>query len=276
MTLTTDTYHGIEANRAYVSHSQIKAWQQCPSRWHAEFIAGTYTRPESDALLIGSYVDMAITQPAEFAEWAESVGVLKKDGKPYSKFELADRMIAAVKASSLAISLLSGDSQRILTTTMHDVPVRMMADDLNRVANTMTDLKTTRDLDNTEWNTEAHERQHWITYWSYWQQVAFYQAIVELVEGWTPDPWIVAVDKGDPPRVGVYQMHGYGDADTMLDMAWNDIETALKAMASYRNIDTPPPAEARCNTCGYCRDTHVPAVMQYNTETGQWAKQEDN
>lgn len=283
MTLTSDTYHGIEANRAYVSHSQVKAWQECPSRWHAEFIAGTYKRPESDALLIGSYVDMAITQPGEFGAWRAKQdwpwavrtkkGVTARTGELLKSAANADAMIAALEAYPEAMALLTtGTNQAIVTATIGGVPVRIMADCLCRTFQRMVDLKTCKDLDATEWNEREHERQHWIDYWSYWQQMEFYRQVIHAAEGWWASPTIVAVDKGDPPRVSMYDMGGYADASHRLAMARDRITTALSEMRHFRQLDTPP--DERCGTCHYCRVTHVPQMMRWTIDEinpgGKW------
>lgn len=274
MILTTDNYHSIEANRAYVSHSQIKAWQDCPARWHAEHIAGTYTRPESDALIIGSYVDRAITEPKKFGAWAKAQdGILKKDGKPYAKFDQADEMIAALESCPQAMDLLTtGQNQAIVTATIGGVPMRIMADALDLEDERLVDLKTTRDLDDVQWNEREHTRQHWIDLWNYWQQMAMYRRVIEAATGILPDAWIVAADKGTPSRVGIYQMSGYREAESRMRLAEHAIMEAVAEMAPYRTVDAKlpdvidgewMPRPSRCGSCHYCRVTHVPQAMRW-------------
>lgn len=54
--LTAENYYSPEANREYMSASQIKQFMKCPAAAMAE-LRGEYERPTTSALLIGSYVD---------------------------------------------------------------------------------------------------------------------------------------------------------------------------------------------------------------------------
>ena len=56
MQLCEQNYHGTEANRRWMSASQLKQFLDCPSRTVAE-LNGQYKREETSALLVGSYVD---------------------------------------------------------------------------------------------------------------------------------------------------------------------------------------------------------------------------
>ena len=59
MRLTADNYYSTEANMAFWSASTVKSFLSCPAAGLAE-MTGNWTRPDSDALLIGSYVDAAL------------------------------------------------------------------------------------------------------------------------------------------------------------------------------------------------------------------------
>ena len=56
MELTSSNYFSAEANRAYMSASFVKSMMQCQAKAMAE-LSGDYERQESQALLVGSYVD---------------------------------------------------------------------------------------------------------------------------------------------------------------------------------------------------------------------------
>ena len=58
MALTSKNYFSPRANRLYFSASQVKQFKRCEAMAMAE-IRGKYTRPASQALMVGSYVDAA-------------------------------------------------------------------------------------------------------------------------------------------------------------------------------------------------------------------------
>ena len=60
MTLTSSNYYTPEANREYWSVSLFKAFDKCEASGLAQ-ARGQYEREETDALLIGSYVDAYFT-----------------------------------------------------------------------------------------------------------------------------------------------------------------------------------------------------------------------
>ena len=58
--VTKNNYHAPNTNNRYMSVSQYKRFCECEAAALAE-INGTYERPKSSALLIGSYVDEMLT-----------------------------------------------------------------------------------------------------------------------------------------------------------------------------------------------------------------------
>ena len=56
MTLTAENYYTSEASKAYMSVSQLKAFDNCEAAAIAE-INGEYRNTKTTALLVGGYVD---------------------------------------------------------------------------------------------------------------------------------------------------------------------------------------------------------------------------
>ena len=78
MALTSKNYFSQRANRLYFSASQVKQFKRCEAMAMAE-IRGKYVRPASQALMVGSYVDAALT--GDIGQWLdEHPEVRKKDG----------------------------------------------------------------------------------------------------------------------------------------------------------------------------------------------------
>ena len=84
--LTEKNYFSPEMNRKYMSVSQYKAFCKCEAAALAE-LNGTYEKPKSRALTLGSYVDEMLTGTAKSQEkfitenYAE---LFKKNGEPYA------------------------------------------------------------------------------------------------------------------------------------------------------------------------------------------------
>ena len=90
MNLTADTYYSTEANAEYWSASAIKSMLACQAAGLAE-LRGEWTRPDSDALLIGSYVDAAIEGSlGRFIQYHPQL--FKRDGTLKSQYAKADEM----------------------------------------------------------------------------------------------------------------------------------------------------------------------------------------
>ena len=65
--LNNENYYSSEANREYWSVSQFKTFDKCEAAGLAE-VLGEYEREETDALLIGSYVDAVLAGSREETE----------------------------------------------------------------------------------------------------------------------------------------------------------------------------------------------------------------
>ena len=127
MTLTSGNYHGLDANKTYWSVSQFKQFDKCEACGLAS-ARGQYHREETDALLIGGYVD------AYFAgEMDEFVGkhadtMFKKNGELYAKFDQANQLINTIECQPLMMEFLEGDKQVIKTAELFGVPWKIKMD----------------------------------------------------------------------------------------------------------------------------------------------------
>lgn len=91
MKLSPENYYSDEANKAYFSASQIKAFKKCEASAMAE-INGEYQRPASTALLVGGYVDAAMTGSLSVFI-REHPEMYKKDGSMKADFVQAKAMV---------------------------------------------------------------------------------------------------------------------------------------------------------------------------------------
>ena len=78
MTLTNDNYFSVEASMEYFGVSSLKSFDACEARALAE-CKGEYKRPDTTALLVGSYADAYFEGTLENFK-TEHPEIFKKDG----------------------------------------------------------------------------------------------------------------------------------------------------------------------------------------------------
>ena len=103
MKLSPENYYSDEANKAYFSASQIKAFKKCEASAMAE-INGEYERPASTALIVGGFVDAALTGADAEMEAFMKVHpeMFKRDGTLKADFVQAEWMTER-RADTLAL-----------------------------------------------------------------------------------------------------------------------------------------------------------------------------
>lgn len=254
MTLTSGNYYTPEANREYWSVSLFKAFDKCEAAGLAQ-VRGQYERPETDALLIGSYVDAYFTgELVEFYEKNEN-RMFKKNGELYAKYEHANKIINTVECQPLMMDFLQGEYQKIFTAELFGVPWKIKTDVYLEPPNKDTygrivDLKCVKDFKPIY--QDGFGYRSWIEYWGYDIQGAIYQKIVELVTGEVLPFYIVAVTKEPVPDVDVIQL-----PQSVLDTALKVVEAKIDRFDLVKLGEIPP---ERCGHCEYCKQTKILTV----------------
>lgn len=247
MILTQDNYFSPEATRNYWSVSQFKAFNRCEACGLAE-VRGEYEREETDALLIGSYVDAYFAGEAErFIEEHKDQLYSKRGGGLLAKFKQADEIIQKVKSQPLMMEFLSGNKQVIRTAELFGVPWKIKMDfcDPYRIV----DLKVVKDFKDIY--EEGFGRRSWVEYWGYDIQGAIYQKVEQRAMG-RPKPldfYIVAVTKEKVPDVAVIEIPQY-----YLDAAYKLVEAKIERFDLIKSGDVEP---IRCERCDYCKRTKI-------------------
>jgi hypothetical protein len=154
-----------------------------------------------------------------FAEWAE------RQSKPVLadiQAALVEQMAAAVHNHLFARELLAeGVAEGVVRCTYAGHCCQARIDWINpRAERGIVDLKTADELDSFEPAVRA---------FGYVHQVAFYRALVAQISGRVLPVHIVAVEKREPFRCGVWQV-----APAVLDQAQRDNETAMTDLLRCR------------------------------------------
>ena len=247
MDLNNDNYFSPEAASEYWSASQFKAFNKCEAAGLAE-ARGEYQREETDALLIGSYVDAYFSGPDELDKFIAKNGdkmFSKRGGGLLAKFSHANDIIDRVEADPLMMDYLTGEKQVIMSAELFGVPWKAKFDvyDETRIV----DLKCVRDFEDVF--DKGYGWRSWVEYWGYDIQGAIYQKIEQLVNHREqPLPfYIAAVTKERVPDIKVLQIPQH-----VLDAAYNMVEAKIERFDLIKSGDVEP---VRCEKCDYCKST---------------------
>lgn len=256
--LTPDNYYSKESNEKYCSVSQYKSFigtganSGCEFRALAE-INGEYVRDFSEALLIGSYVDCALTEPNKLQQFIEehpemiaktgtNKGGLKKD------FIKADLMIERAKKDKFFMKTLDGETQVIMTGEIEGVPFKIKMDSYKE-GKYITDLKTCESITKGYYNQMTGTRDNFIGYYDYITQGAIYQEIVRQNTGKTLPFFISAISKENEPDLEVIQI----DNQTLAE-ALEVVKLNAPQIQALKNGELEP---VRCGHCDWCKRNKV-------------------
>ena len=243
MQLNEQNYFSKEADRAYFSASQIKAFRKCEAAALAD-LNGDYIRPMSQALMVGQYVDAALT--GDLDEWKGlHPEILKRDGTPKAEFAQAQEMVERARRDPLFMDFMDGDHQTILTAELFGVPFKAKFDVLG--ADRIVDLKTVRDFSPVY--LPGQGRVDFATAWDWPLQMAIYQKIYEKVEGQRLPCFLAVITKETPPDIRVIQI----EQERMdSEIAWLE-----QVLPRYEAIKSGAIDPERCETCAWCRESRI-------------------
>ena len=247
MKLTNENYFSEEAASEFWSVSQFKAFNKCEAAGLAE-VRGEYQREETDALLIGSYVDAYFSGELDnFIKVNGDKMYSKRGGGLLAKFQQANTIIDRVEADPLMMDYLTGEKQVVMAAELFGVPWKAKFDvyDETRIV----DLKCVRDFEDVF--DRGYGWRSWVEYWGYDIQGAIYQRIEQLVTGRDkPLPfYIAAVTKERVPDIKVLQIPQH-----VLDAAYNMVEAKIERFDLIKQGDVEP---VRCEKCDYCKASKV-------------------
>ena len=243
MQLNEMNYFSHEADTAFFSASQIKNFKKCEACAMAE-LTGKRLRPMSQALMIGQYVDAALT--GDLDEWCGFHPEIKKrDGGLKAEFLQASEMVGRANRDPLFMSFMEGEHQAILTADLFGVPFKAKFDVLG--PDKIVDLKTVRDLKSQY--LPGQGRVDFATAWDWPLQMAIYQKIYEKNEGVRLPCYLAVITKETPPDIRIVQI----EQERMdAELAW--LEQVLPRYEAVKGGMIDP---ERCEACEWCRESRV-------------------
>ena len=264
MQLTQSNYYSPEASASYYSVSQIKQFLDCPDCAMAE-LRGDWVRPKTTALLVGGFVDAYFS--CEMEQFCEAnPEIFTKKGDLKSDFVKSMDVIRRIERDELAMMMLCGEKQKIVTGQISGYPfkakldVLLSGDQCREIAErfpnmgellfedgAIVDMKIVKDFEPMYKPEEG--RMHFITYWRYDLQGAVYQELVRLLTGKRIPFYILAATKQDPPDVRLFRVD-QADMDVQLDSLRRDLPD-IDAIKKGKSIPE------RCDSCAWCRHSRV-------------------
>lgn len=264
MMLTKENYYSPEANLAYFSVSQIKTFAECEYRGLAE-LRGAYVRPKTQALLVGGYIDAHFSRELDIFK-AQHPEIYTKQGDLRAEYRSANEIIARLERDALAMALLSGDTQQIVTGKIGGEPFKSKLDvlldekksleiahdfpgmaELAFMGGAIVDLKIVRDFKPLYRDGEG--RQNFIEYWRYDLQMAVYQELVKQKTGSLLPCFILAATKETVPNIGLFQI-----PQSLMDVS---MEMLLEKLPHIAAVKDGVEAPERCEECDCCKESKV-------------------
>lgn len=250
--LVEKNYFSKENNMKYCGSSQIKAFLECEAKALAE-LNGEWEEEKSKSLLIGSYVDAAMSGTLEEFK-AETPELFKKDGTLKAEYIQAQSIFERTQQDEMFKKYISGDHQQIFTGTLAGVPIKIKIDSYHK-NKALVDLKVIRDFQPI-WSEETHEKENFVDYYKYTWQAALYQEIVRQNTGKQLPFFIAAITKEVEPDLAILNI-----PQEVLDTKLEIIKGILPRIQELKQGKVEP---IRCEHCDYCRRTKkITQIIDY-------------
>ncbi len=234
MTLTNENYYSSEANLEYMSVSQYKDFQKCEAMALAS-LRGEWVRPQTTALLVGSYIDSWFEGTLdEFV--AAHPEIFKKDGSLKADFLHAEELIEFVQKDPMFMRYMAGKKQIILTAELFGTKWKIKIDSYH--PDKIVDLKVMRSM-------ERIMGKSFVEHWGYDLQMAIYSA----VEGRDLATYLAVVTKQDPPDKEIISVPRWRRMEIL-----EDVKKNMPHILDVKSGRVPP---VRCGVCEYCRSTKM-------------------
>ena len=243
MKLTETNYHSLKANKAYWSVSQFKLFKECEAKGLAS-VKGDYVRPETDALLMGSYVDayFAGTLSAFMNEHPEIFN--SRTGALKAQYQKAERAVERASKDELFMKMLEGEKQKIITGKLFGVPWKVKVDVLSE--DHIVDVKFMRDLKPMNVN---GDRVPFIDAWGYDIQGFVYQQLVKQATGKELPFYLAVITKEEVPDIDIIHIPTWRLNSTA--------EMVRHYISKFDPIKNGKQLPERCEKCDYCKRTKV-------------------
>lgn len=243
MELNNKNYFSPDAAREFFSVSQFKSFRECEERALVESF-GSYIRPETKDLLMGSYVDAYFTGDLNEFEFEHPEIFNKRTGELKADFARCEELVARAERDNFFMSYIRGQHQVIMTGELFGVKWKIKVDSLHE--DKIVDLKLMKDI---EPIFKDGERKTFIDAWGYDIQGFVYQQIVKQNTGKELPFYLAVITKEKASNIEVIHIPDY-----RLKSAGELVKYYTPRFAKVKNQEVAP---TRCETCEWCRSSKV-------------------
>lgn len=266
--VTNENYYSEEANRDYFSVSQIKHFMKCEACTMAE-LDGSWQREPTPAMLVGSYVDAHFSHELDKFR-ALHPEIFTRSGELRSEFRQAEDIITRIERDKLAMRMLSGVTQEIITGEIEGHLFKAKLDvwleheqtsaiareypdmyELILASGAIVDMKIMRDF--APKYIDGQGRLSFIEAWGYDLQMAIYQRLklAKLARLGTSAAnvpcYIFGATKEKTPDIALYQI-----PQSVMDAAYVVTMEQIDHIVAVKRGQIEP---ERCEACDYCKAT---------------------
>jgi hypothetical protein len=242
--LTNDNYFSNEMQMKYFGVSQYKSFEACQASALAE-VTGRYTREQTSALLVGSYVD-AYFEGAIDDFKSKHPELFTKKGDLKAEYKNAENIIKRAERDKLFMHFMSGEKQVIMTGVIEGVPIKIKIDSYHS-DKMIVDLKVMKDFAPIYMPEKG--RLNWVEAWEYDLQGAVYQEIVRQNTGKQLPFYIAGITKEKEPDLAIIEV-----PQSYLDVCLEDFKHNIMHFDAIKKGIIEP---ERCEHCNYCKATKV-------------------
>lgn len=258
--LTAQNYHSPQANKAYLSNSQIGQFLHCEVMAMA-ILNGEYIQPKTIPLLVGGYVDAYFA--GELTDFKrQNPEIFKVNGMLKSEYIHAEKIIARLERDPLAMRMLEGKRQEIVTGEIFGQPckakldclldsktVESILDEYPEMSGLMyadgaiVDMKIMKDFKPIY--VEGGGLQTFIEAWGQDRQMALYQFLIKQKTGKQLPTYILGATKEPEPDIDLFEI-----PQEIMDMSFDLLGTKMPRIVAVKNGNAEP---VGCGTCPVCR-----------------------
>lgn len=242
--LNNENYFSPEMQMKYMGVSQFKSFEKCEAEALAD-LTGEYIHKETQALIVGSYVDAYFEGTLDKFRVTHLDSLFKRDGSLKKEYQIADKVIERIERDDMMMKFLDAPKQVIMTGIISDVPVKIKVDALH--PDKICDLKVMRDFE--PMYVPEQGKMSWIEAWRYDLQGAVYQEIVRQNTGEKLPFYLVSATKEEEPDIGIFEV-----PQELLDF---ELEHFAKYVQGYQLIKQGIIEPERCEKCNYCKSTKI-------------------
>lgn len=241
MKLTKRNYYSKKADTEYMSYSQFKAFDECPAKAMA-ILKGEYEREETEAMLVGSFVDAWLDGNAEFERFVLTHPQMfnSRTGELKVNFKLAQDICNIIKSDEYLYKQLKGRRQVLVTGKIAGVPFKGKIDSLK--PDVIVDGKVLRNCEDT---------------WKNGEKVPFYKANGYDIQGAIYKTiYKQKTGKDLPFRLAVVTKEKTPDK-RIFEFSEETFDTALQEVIAkapvFNDIKKGEVEAWGCGVCDYCK-----------------------